>query len=103
MTPQNDTSHLYEVDTTTGRATRLATFPDGESYMALYIESPGTADGAPSKVTGMSLSFEGGQTDGSVAFTLPLTSVGGDALQGTLSYIITSNGLILASGEGQPG
>ena len=103
VTPQNDTSHLYEVDTTTGRATRLATFPDGESYMALYIESPGTADGAPSKVTGMSLSFEGGQTDGSVAFTLPLTSVGGDALQGTLSYIITSNGLILASGEGQPG
>ena len=102
-TPVGEPSGLYEVDTATGRATLVASFPDGESYVGLYIESPGTADDAPARVDGLAAAFTAAETTGTLSFTLPATTVAGQPLSGDVGYLVTANGATLLTGTGQPG
>lgn len=81
-------SALYTVDLTTGQATKVADFPANEYICALSIPEPTPASAAPAAATDASAEFEGASLSGSVLFTAPTKTYGGDDLTGQLDYYI---------------
>ena len=92
---------LYTVDLTTGAVTKIA-----DSNITLYgmAIAPVPADSdAPAAVSQLVATFSGTSLNGTVSFTLPTKTVGGDNLHGNVDYVITANGTQLATGTAQPG
>lgn len=85
------TAYLMTVDTTTGKATDVAQFPDNQEVVALYIPAPDAADGAPSKITDLTQHFDNGSLSGNITFTIPSTTYGGETLSGNVEYDIVIN------------
>lgn len=82
---ENSPSGLYEVDTLTAKATKVADFPDGEEIVCLTVAEALTDVNAPAKINDLSVSFSKGSTSGVATFTAPTTTFGGEALTGTLT------------------
>ena len=95
-------SNLYEVNTTTGKATLLKHFPNDEEFTALYIPAPPAA-GAPAAVENLTAFFPNGSYDGTVSFNAPSKSVGGADLTGELDYYIVVRRDTIRSGKVMPG
>lgn len=93
----NDASALFEVDTTTGKATKINDFPNGEEIVALYIPESSAADGAPVRVSDLNIDFPNGQLTGNVTFTMPDKDMAGNELKGNLTYTINVNGSLYAT------
>ncbi|GAB6975643.1 hypothetical protein JCM15124A_05500 [Prevotella falsenii] len=92
---------LYTVDLATGAVTKIA-----DSNITLYgmAIAPAPADSnAPATVSQLAATFSGTSLNGTVRFTLPSKTVGGDNLHGSVDYVITANGTQLAAGSAQPG
>ncbi|MCM1503947.1 MAG: choice-of-anchor J domain-containing protein [Muribaculum sp.] len=100
--PPDETGLLAEVNTTTGAATVLYEFPDGEEVCGLYIPTP-PAEGAPSGVTNLAVDFPKGALSGTIKFNLPATTYDGNTATGTVNYSVTVNGVEVASGSGAYG
>lgn len=83
---------LYEIDPETAKATLRGTFPWEERFFALSIAKKPTAQAAPAAVTNLQANFAEGSNTGTVSFTLPATSVEGEALTGDLTYYVFANG-----------
>ncbi len=98
-------SYLYEIDPTIGSvaATQLMQAPDNAYLVNLYIPAPEAAEDAPAAVTHLTASFEGTSTTGTVTFTAPTTTYTGDPLSGTLAYVVTANGVEVATGTVEAG
>ena len=95
---------LYTVDLTTGKAAKLTDFASNEQITALTLPVPLAEDGAPAAATNLSTNFEGGSLSGTVSFTAPTTTFGGDgSLDGTLDYTITDGTSTLTTGTATPG
>lgn len=95
-------SVLYEVDVTTGHATQITTFPNGEEIVGLYM-MPGEAEaGAPAPATGLGFDFVDDNLSGNIVFTMPAESVDGMVLSGTLTALATFNEKTYTC-EGTPG
>lgn len=94
---------LYTVDLTTGEATRLGDFSNAETIYGLHIPTLPAEDGAPAAVSGLKASFDGPSLTGTVTFTLPTQTYGGEALSGTLSWTVTAAGETVAQGTGAAG
>lgn len=92
------TSGLYTVDTKTGAATKLGAFPQNLQMSMLTVLAPLAEQDAPAAVDDLTLTFEGGKMNGTVAFTAPTTTYGGGALQGTLDYTVTLAGEPIRTG-----
>ncbi len=84
--------YLYEVNTTTGAATLLADFANGEEVAGMYIPAPEAAPKAPAKVTNLSATFPDGKLIGSLTFTVPTTLYDGTPAEGSVKYKVTANG-----------
>lgn len=84
-------SGLYEVDTLTAKATKIADFPDGEEVVCLTVAEMLTEKGAPAKVENLSATFPKGGKEGTAVFTAPTMTYGGDALTGTLTAEVRVN------------
>ena len=97
--------YLYEINPTIGQvaATQLTQTPDNSWLVNLYVPEPKAADDAPAAVTGLSATFEGASTTGTVSFTAPTTSYTDEPLTGTLNYVVTANGAEVATGTVEPG
>jgi hypothetical protein len=97
--------YLYEINPTIGQvtATQLTQTPDNSWLVNLYVPEPMAADDAPAAVTGLSATFEGASTTGTVSFTAPTTSYTDEPLTGTLNYVVTANGAEVATGTVEPG
>ncbi len=97
--------YLYEINPTIGQvaATQLSQTPDNSWLVNLYVPEPKAADDAPAAVTGLSATFEGASTTGTVSFTAPTTSYTDEPLTGTLNYVVTANGAEVATGTVEPG
>lgn len=102
-TLSDDTSALYEVDTTTGEATLAGTFPQNEEVTGLYIPAPLATDGAPSRAEDVTAQFADGALTGTVSFTVPTVTFGGELLTGPVTYTIESDGETLATGTTMAG
>ena len=85
---QNDQTHLYKVNTTTGSTTLVADMPGGEKIAGLYI--PYTADNAPAAPTGISFKYDAdGDLTSTLKFNVPSKTYKGETLAGELSAYIT--------------
>ena len=97
------TSGLYTVDTKTGAATMLGTFPQNLQMSMLTVLAPLAEQDAPAAVDDLTLTFEGGKMNGTVAFTAPSTTYGGGTLQGNLDYTLTLAGEPIRTGTVEAG
>ena len=94
---------LYEVDTTTGKATLISYFPQNEQVIGLYCTNKLSADDAPAAVANLKAEFTGTSTTGTVSFTMPTTTNAGDELSGQLDYTVKVNDVTVASGKASVG
>ena len=99
----DDSSALFEVDTTTGAATEVLRFPHSEEITGLYIPAALAEDEAPARAENLTVNFEKGSLTGLVSFTIPVVTFGGSPLTGTIGYDIQQDGQTLKSGEAAVG
>lgn len=93
---------LYTVDLATGRATEIGEIPDG--FMTGILVQPAlAANAAPAAATDVTASFPNGKTAGTVTFTAPTTTYGGEALEGQLAYTVSVGDKVIGSGTTQAG
>lgn len=97
------TSALYEVDTESGEATLVAEFEDGEEIVGMWVKAPEADDDAPAAVSDLAVQFAECQTTGTVTFTAPTETFGGEPLEGELTYTILANGEEVTTGTAEPG
>ena len=100
---QEDGSVLYEVDTTTGKATKIDMFPGRAQMAALFCPNSVYSEQAPAKVKNLTATFEGGSLSGKVKFNLPSTDIAGTTISSKIKYTVYANGVQIAAGEGYPG
>lgn len=94
---------LYEVDTNTGAATKVADFPDDEEISCLYIPDAENTAGVPAKVSDLTFDFPNGSLTGTVSFTLPTKSSLGENLPNTdLTWTLIAGDKTF-TGTGRPG
>lgn len=99
----DNSSRLYEVSRTDATLTETGLFPAGEEITGLYIAAPEADDDAPARVSGLTASFPAGGLRGTVSFTLPALTYGGNALTGDLSWTIHAGETLLAEGNSGAG
>lgn len=95
-------SHLYEVDTTTGKATAVSNYDNEEVFPFLYIEAAAD-DTAPADLSDLAVTFNEASTTGTVNFTMPAKTYGGQALNGNVSYSISIDGTEVKTGSAKAG
>lgn len=83
------TSALYEVNTSTGAASKIASFKNDEEYTGLYVPEPEVAEAAPAKADGFTVDFAGGSLSGEVKGKAPLTTAAGAQLSGNVTVKLT--------------
>lgn len=82
---------LYDVNLTTGEATKIADFDDGEEIVGAYVVDKSNDD-APAEVSGLDIDFEGNSLTGKIKFHTPATTAAnGQVLTGTLTIKIMVN------------
>lgn len=94
---------IYEVNTTTGAATKVIDTPENAVLVNMYIAAPEADDAAPAAVQNLSAKFEGESTTGIVSFTAPTQTYNGSELSGELTFTVTANGTVVSSGKTMPG
>lgn len=93
---------LYEINTSTGKASLVSTFPDGEEVLCLAVPDT-VANDAPGEITDLAINFQGASTSGEVTFTVPTATSKGDVLQGPVTYTILVNGSVAVQQTAMPG
>ena len=99
-------SFLYEIEdyqSLAPKARRLMQVPDNAWLVNMFIAPMTADDDAPAAVSGLTADFTGELTRGTVAFTMPTTTYGGDMLSGALTYTVYADGEQVATGEAQAG
>ncbi len=99
---RNDQSALLEVDTNTGKATKVADFPHFEEVVCLFAPFV-PEEAAPQAVTELTADFPNGALTGDICFVLPGQTMSGAPLEGEVGYEILVDGISMATGNGQPG
>ena len=100
---QDQKSALYEVDVTTGVATKIYGFSGLIQIVCLNIKPSDIPAGAPAAVSNLAVAFEGAALEGTLSFTMPSKTYGGDDLSGLLVYHVLVNGQEDFSGEAEAG
>lgn len=97
------TSSLYTIDTTTGTATKVFDFTDGEEFVAIYVPTVANPD-APSPATNLTANFSNGELSGTIEFDIPTTNIGGNTLTGDVNYVVIADETdTLANGVSEAG
>ncbi len=96
-------SALFEVDTETGAATRIATFANSEEITALYIPFGIANDDAPAQAESLKITAENGTRQPKVTFRIPTETYSGGTLSGPVYWELYVNGEMIRSGSGTPG
>lgn len=98
VNPADEKGYLYEVNLTTGHATRLCTFADDDEITGLYVPFVANDD-APDAVENLVINFPNGSRSGTIDFKCPTTTFGGNIATGTLTYKILDGSKEIATGE----
>lgn len=96
-----DGGALYQVNTSNGQASLIATYPDKTQIRGIYILSEGLQE--PGAIENTQINFEKGELQGNITFTLPSKDTEGQTLSGELTYEIAIDGKTTVSGQGMPG
>lgn len=97
--PSTGVSSLYEVNLTTGLATRLYDMPCNDELRGMYVEDAPIAQAAPAAAQAFEADFANGSFSGTLSFKAPATNNDGSAGSGNVTYKIWSNGVIAFTGE----
>ena len=97
--PGDEQTFLCEVDLTTGVATRVMDFDQGQQVVGLYVPTPPAEDDAPAEVTDVVATFDGGSLSGSLQFKAPTTLYDGTPASGPLTYTVLLDGIEQVTGE----
>jgi len=89
---------LYEIDLSTAESTLLYHFPQNQEVVGMYIPVPDADADAPGAVTDLTLDFPEGNLSGTVSFTCPETTVGGEPGSGNITYVIVAGETTVAQG-----
>lgn len=81
---------------------QVYTLPDNEGFKHIWFPVD-PAPELPAAVAEVATSFTDDSLSGTVSFTMPSKSIGGDNLSGDLSYEVTFNGVLKASGTAAAG
>lgn len=103
FTDKDLNSAIYTVDLTTGAATKVCDTPGNAQILGLSMPPAGFSGTNPAKVADLAAVFAEGATTGKVTFTAPSKTVTGDELTGDLTYEVSLNGEVVATGTTQPG
>lgn len=103
VSAKDDNGYLYEINTTTGKGTRLCQFTNSEQVVGLGTTNPILAEGVPACASNVALNYAPGSKSGNITFNLPEKLFNGEDAQGTLSYTVKANSEVIASGQGTPG
>lgn len=98
----NQHSSLYNVNLTTGAATKIADFANNNTVNMLTIPQKTIADDAPAPISDLTVDFPNGSLSGHINFKTPSVTEGGGELTGKLVYVITANKDTVATGTAQP-
>ena len=101
--PADNTGSLYEIDLTTGAATKLYQFNNDAEYVSLYIPTPSAEAGAPDECTNLAANFMNGGLSGNITLTAPATLFDGTAATGNFTIHLLVNGTETATQEAAPG
>ncbi len=93
-----ETSGLYEVDLSTGKASLVYTYPDNEQVVGLMIAGQAAEDKAPAAPTDLKTQFDGGSLSGQITFKVPATTFDGQAASGNVSYTVAVDGTTQKTG-----
>lgn len=93
-----DGAGIYNVDTTTAKATEVIKFPYGEQMLGLHIFRPELPEGVPGYAENVKMAFDKGSRSGKASFTMPAKLYGGDAATGSASYVINIGDKKVAEG-----
>ncbi|MDE6854334.1 MAG: choice-of-anchor J domain-containing protein, partial [Muribaculaceae bacterium] len=99
VSPADDSGLLCEVNLSTGAATVIGQFENGDEVCGLFVDAPAAQAGAPAAVSGLTVNFLNGALSGTVDFTAPSTLFDGTAASGALSYKVMANGASVAEGK----
>lgn len=100
---EDGTTGLWKINTLTGNAELINEYPGNQILTGIYVP-PLKADlGAPDKISDLTLDFAGGNTTGTVSFTLPSRTYGGSELTGPVNYSVRANGQEIKKGSGTAG
>lgn len=100
LSPEDETGYLTEVDLTTGQASLVCMFGNGEEVAGMYIPVAAAADDAPDACTDVSVNFSADSLTGQVNFTTPTTTFGGAELETMVTVHILVNGEEVKTSEG---
>lgn len=97
-------SGIYTVDLATGKATRYSQWATGgKEFVGVCTKTPVFAAGVPEIPSEMTISYAGTSLTGTVAFTLPTATYGGEAITGNLDYEVLVDGVVKATGSAAAG
>lgn len=99
VAPYADDSFIAEVNLTTGAAVKVLTLENEQEITSLYVPEAPAEDKAPAKITNLSVDFENGSLSGKVSFKAPETLFDGTRATGALTYEVTANEEVVATGN----
>lgn len=85
-------SGLYSINPHTGDVEKVMDFDGNACFAGLYVVDAAPDATAPGEPSNLSVNIEGTATAGTVSFTMPLKTLGGSDLGGSLIAIINLNG-----------
>lgn len=90
---------LYEVNLATAESKLLLEFDDEEDIKSMFIIPAAPEAGAPAAAENFKADFPGGALSGTLSFTAPKLTYGGQTGSGALNYELTCNDALLKSGS----
>lgn len=99
--PADKTSHLVEVNLSTGEAIELYQYAAGGEIMGMYVPAPEAEDNAPAVCKNVNIAFENGSLNGVCTLTTPATFFDGTQGSGELYVIVLANGEQIGYAEPQ--
>lgn len=84
---------LYTLNPHTGDVEKVMDFADNACFAGLYVVDETLNEMAPGEPTDLRANVEGVATVGTVSFTMPVKTVGGSDLSGSLIAIVNVNGV----------
>jgi len=88
-------SGIYAIDPYDASMTLVQELTQNEQAPAVFFMDNTAPDQAPAATTDLAFTFDGGGTDGTISFTVPTTTYGGDALTGNLTMSVWLDGEFL--------
>lgn len=99
----DNSTELYRVGLDDGKVTHQHTIPDNMEFVGMYFPEASALPDAPAQVEDVEMVFDKGSLAGELRFRLPTTLFSGEEARGKVTYTVTVDGEVAASGEGAYG